>query len=162
RIAQSRGWTREKIRIAVEGYGNAGSWFAILAQQLGYRIVAVSDSKGGIHNGEGLDPRAVLDHKQESGSVIGFKHGDHLEGPELIGVECEVLAPAALEESIRDDNSDDVKANLVLEIANYPVTPQADASLKDRGITVIPDILASAGGVTVSYLEWVQNLQREK
>jgi len=162
RIANSRGWTREKIRIAVEGYGNAGSWFAILAHQLGYRIVAVSDSKGGIYNDEGLDPRAVLVHKQESGSVIGFKHGDHLEGDELIGVPCEVLAPAALEESIRDDNSTDVQANLVLEIANYPVTPQADTALKERGVTVIPDILASAGGVTVSYLEWVQNLQRER
>jgi glutamate dehydrogenase/leucine dehydrogenase len=162
RFAQQRGWTREKIRIAVEGYGNAGSWFAVLAHQLGYKIVAVSDSKGGIHNDEGLDPGAILEHKRESGSVVGFKHGDHLEGPELIGVECEVLAPAALEEAIREDNAADVRANLVLEIANYPVTPAADSALKDRGVTVIPDILASAGGVTVSYLEWVQNLQREK
>jgi glutamate dehydrogenase (NAD(P)+) len=162
RIAHSRGWTRGKIRIAVEGFGNAGSWFAVLAHQLGYEVVAVSDSKGGIHNPEGLDPRAVLEHKRETGSVTGFKHADTIEGEDIVGIDCEVLAPAALEEAIRADNAERVGANLVLEIANYPVTPDADQALKDRGITVVPDILASAGGVTVSYLEWVQNLQREK
>jgi glutamate dehydrogenase/leucine dehydrogenase len=161
RIAHHRGWTRDKIAIAVEGYGNAASWFAILATQLGYRIVAVSDSRGAIHNPEGLDPRAVLAHKQATGTVAGFKHADEIAGDDLIGVECEVLVPAAMEEHIRKDNADIVKANLVLEIANYPTTPEADQLLKGRGVTVIPDILASAGGVVVSYLEWVQNLQGE-
>jgi glutamate dehydrogenase (NAD(P)+) len=162
RIASHRQWTREKIRLVVEGYGNAGSWFAILADQLGYKVVAVSDSTGAIHNPEGLHPREVLDHKRETGSVVDFKAAETLDGPEIMALDCEVLAPAALEESIRRDNAPDVKANLVLEIANYPTTPEADAALKDRGVTVIPDILGSAGGVTVSYLEWVQNLQREK
>jgi glutamate dehydrogenase (NAD(P)+) len=162
RIARSRRWTREQIRVAVEGFGNAGSWFAQLAHQSGYRIVAVSDSKGAIVNPEGLVPRDVLTHKQETGSVTGFKHADTVGGDDLIGIECEVLAPAALEESIRVDNADRVRATLVLEIANHPVTPEGDRLLADRGIGVIPDILGSAGGVTVSYLEWVQNLQRER
>jgi glutamate dehydrogenase (NAD(P)+) len=162
RFAHQRGWTRERTNIAVEGYGNAGSWFAILAHQLGYRIVAASDTKGAIYCDEGLNPRDVLLHKQETGSVVGYKHADTIDGPEIIGVPCEVLVPAALEESIRGDNADVVKANVVLEIANFPTTPDADESLAARGITVIPDILASAGGVTVSYLEWAQNIQRER
>jgi glutamate dehydrogenase/leucine dehydrogenase len=161
-IAKTHGWTREKIRIAVEGYGNAGSWFAILAFQLGYRIVALSDTKGAIHNPEGIDPRSALEHKRESGSVVDFKAADTIDGHDLIGLDCEVLAPAALEESITAENADRVRANLVLELANYPVTSEADATLAQRGITVVPDILASAGGVVVSYLEWVQNIQRER
>ena len=162
RIARSRRWTREQIRVAVEGFGNAGSWFAQLAHGSGYRVVAVSDSRGGVLNPEGLVPREVLAHKRESGSVVDFKHADTIGGEELIAVRCEVLAPAALEESIRVDNADQVRANLVLEIANHPTTPEGDKLLHERGVWVIPDILGSAGGVTVSYLEWVQNLQRER
>jgi glutamate dehydrogenase (NAD(P)+) len=162
RIVHAHGWTREKIHIAVEGYGNAGSWFATLADQLGYRIVAVSDSKGAIVNPEGLSPREVSDHKRETGTVVGFKLADDLDGPDIIGVRCEVLVPAALEESIRDDNADSVRATLVVEVANYPTTPDADVSLAARGVNVVPDILGSAGGVTVSYLEWAQNIQRER
>lgn len=162
RIARHRGWTREKIRIAVEGYGNAGSWFAILARQMGYDVVAVSDSKGAIHNPEGLPPLAILEHKRETGSVAGFKHADTIAGEDIIGIDCEVLVPAALEEAVRPDNAEGIKANLVLEVANYPTTPEADEALVARGVTVIPDILGSAGGVTVSYLEWAQNVQRER
>jgi glutamate dehydrogenase (NAD(P)+) len=162
RIAWHRGWTREKIRIAVEGYGNAGSWFAILAHQMGYRVVAVSDSKGAIVNQEGLYPADVLEHKRETGSVIDFKYGDTISGDELLGVDCEVFVPAALEEAIREDNQERIRANLVVEVANYPTTPEADQALAERGITVVPDILGSAGGVTVSYLEWAQNIQRER
>jgi glutamate dehydrogenase/leucine dehydrogenase len=161
RIAHHRGWSRDRIRVAVEGYGNAASWFSILATQVGYRIVSVSDSRGGIHNPEGIDPRAVLLHKRTTGSVTGFKHADDIDGEDVIGVDCEVLVPAAMEEHVREDNADSIKADLVLEVANYPTTPKADTLLKARGVTVIPDILASAGGVVVSYLEWVQNLQRE-
>ena len=162
RIARSRRWTREQIRVAVEGFGNAGSWFARLAHHLGYRVVAVSDTRGAVTNPEGINPADVLEHKRDTGSVVGYKHADTIEGDDLIGVECEVLAPAALEEAIRTDNGDRVRANLVLEIANHPTTPDADRLLHDRGVWVIPDILGSAGGVTVSYLEWVQNLQRER
>lgn len=162
RIAQSRRWTREHIRVAVQGFGNAGAWFAQLAHQQGYRVVAISDSRGALVNAEGLMPHDVLEHKRRTGSVKGFKHGDSIESDDLVGVECEVLAPAALEESLRVDNAERVKANLVLEIANHPTTPEGDRMLQDRGVWVIPDILGSAGGVTVSYLEWVQNLQRER
>ncbi|MBI3648124.1 MAG: Glu/Leu/Phe/Val dehydrogenase [Actinobacteria bacterium] len=162
RIAHQRGWTRSKIRIAVEGYGNAGSWFAILARELGYEIVAVSDSKGAIYNPEGLAPHAVLEHKRDTGSVVGFKRADSIDGPDIFGIDCEVLVPAALEEALHAGNSDKVKANLVLEVANYPVTPEADEAMTARGITMIPDILSSAGGVVVSYLEWAQNIQRER
>jgi glutamate dehydrogenase (NAD(P)+) len=162
RIAQHRGWTREKIRLAVEGFGNAGSWFAILARHIGYELVAVSDSKGAIYNPEGLPPLAILEHKRQTGSVVGFKHADTIAGEDIIGIDCEVLVPAALEEAVRADNADSIKANLVLEVANYPTTPEADEALIGRGITVIPDILGSAGGVTVSYLEWAQNVQRER
>jgi glutamate dehydrogenase/leucine dehydrogenase len=162
RVAQHRGWTREKIRIAVEGYGNAGSWFAILARHMGYELVAVSDSKGAIYNPEGLPPLAIQEHKRQTGSVVGFKHADTIAGEDIIGLDCEVLVPAALEEAVRADNADSIKANLVLEVANYPTTPEADEALIGRGVTVIPDILGSAGGVTVSYLEWAQNVQRER
>lgn len=162
RIARSRRWTREHIRVATEGFGNAGSWFAELAYRSGYRVVALSDSTGAIVNPEGLVPHDVLEHKQRTGSVAGFKHADTIGGDDLVEIECDVLAPAALEESIREENADRVAAKLVLEIANHPTTPEADRVLADRGTWVIPDILGSAGGVTVSYLEWVQNLQRER
>ena len=162
RIARSRRWTREHIRVAVEGFGNAGAWFAQLAHQMGYRVVAVSDSRGAVVNPEGLIPHDVLAHKQETASVTGFKQADSIDGDDLIGVECEVLAPAALERSIRSNNAQRVRANLVLELANHPTTPDGDLILHDRGVWVVPDILGSAGGVTVSYLEWVQNLQRER
>jgi glutamate dehydrogenase (NAD(P)+) len=160
RLARSRRWTREHIRIAVEGFGNAGAWFAQLAHQMGYRIVAVSDSRGAIVNPEGLTPHDVLEHKQETGSVLGYKHADEIEQDGLIGVECEVFAPAALERSIRRDNADRVRATMVIELANHPTTPDGDLLLHHRNVWVVPDILGSAGGVTVSYLEWVQNLQR--
>jgi glutamate dehydrogenase (NAD(P)+) len=162
RIARSRRWTREHIRIAVEGYGNAGSWFAQLAHRMGYRIVAVSDSRGAVMNPEGLNPHDILDHKLETGSVVGAKRVDTISGDDLFSIDCEVLAPAALEETIRLDTAEAVQANLILEIANFPTTPDADRLLQDRGVWVIPDILGSAGGVTVSYFEWVQNLQRER
>jgi glutamate dehydrogenase (NAD(P)+) len=162
RIAHHRGWTRDRIRVAVEGFGNAGSWFAILAHNLGFQVVAVSDTKGAIHNAEGLHPRDVLEHKQETGSVVGFKHADTIDGEDIIALDCDVLVPAALEESIHVDNVGRVQANLVLEVANYPTTPEADMALTSRGVTVVPDILGSAGGVTVSYLEWAQNIQSER
>jgi glutamate dehydrogenase (NAD(P)+) len=162
RVAHHRGWTREKIRIAVEGYGNAGSWLAVLAHSMGYKVVAVSDTKGAIVNHEGLIPYEVREHKRRTGSVVGYKYADTIDRDDLVTVDCDVLAPAALEEAIRPDNADRIRANLILEVANYPTVPAADDALTARGVTVIPDILSSAGGVTVSYLEWAQNIQRER
>ncbi|MBI4259242.1 MAG: Glu/Leu/Phe/Val dehydrogenase [Actinobacteria bacterium] len=161
-IARARGWNREDVRVAVEGYGNAGSWFSRLADELGYRIVAVSDSKGAVVNPRGLEPHMVLAHKKETGSVIDFYGGETVDGARIVEMDCEVLVPAALEESIREDNADGVKAMTILEVANYPVTPEADVALAERGATVVPDILSSAGGVVVSYLEWAQNMQHEQ
>jgi glutamate dehydrogenase (NAD(P)+) len=162
RIVEARGWTREGTAVAIEGYGNAGSWLAILLEELGYPVVAVSDSKGALVSPKGLPARAVLEHKRETGSVVGFEGADTVNGEELLGTECKVLALAALEESVTDENARDIRAGLVLETANYPVTPEGEAVLVDRGITVVPDILASGGGVSVSYLEWVQDLQRQQ
>jgi glutamate dehydrogenase/leucine dehydrogenase len=160
-IVKARGWRREDTTIAIEGYGNAGSWLAVLAGELGYPIVAVSDSKGAVVNPEGLHPEKVLAHKHETGSVVGFEGAETIEGADLFGVDCTVFVPAALDESIKPDRARQIKAKVILEEANYPVTREADKILDDRGVTVVPDILASGGGVAVSYLEWVQDLQRE-
>jgi glutamate dehydrogenase (NAD(P)+) len=161
RIAKARGWKREETSLAIEGYGNAGSWLAILASEQGYPIVALSDSKGAIHNPNGLHPEKVLAHKQETGSVIGFEGADTMSSDELFDVECRVFVPAAMDASIDEGRAKRINAELILEEANYPVTTEADPILVDRGVTVVPDILASGGGVAVSYLEWVQDLQRE-
>ncbi len=162
RLLQEWGWNREETRVAVQGYGNAGSWFARLADELGYKVVAISDSKAAVVNPKGLEPHMVLLHKRETGSVADFYAGDTLETDELLGVEADVVVPAALEESVRADNVDRIRAKVVLEVANYPLTPEADAALRDRGVLVVPDILSSGGGVVVSYLEWAQNMQHER
>lgn len=160
-LVRARGWKREETTIAIEGYGNAGSWLAILAAEQGYPIVAVSDSKGAVHSPEGLHPEKVLAHKHETGSVVGFDNSETLSNEELFDVECRVFVPAALDASIDEARAKRIKAEVILEEANYPVTTEADPILVDRGVTVVPDILASGGGVAVSYLEWVQDLQRE-
>jgi glutamate dehydrogenase (NAD(P)+) len=130
----------------------------MLAEQ-GARIVAISDSKGGIHDPSGLDVPAALAYKAETGGFEGFRGGDALTNDELIAIDCDVLAPCALEQVITEDNAESVKARIVCEGANGPVTPAADEILEDRGIVVLPDVLANAGGVVVSYFEWVQGLQ---
>jgi glutamate dehydrogenase (NADP+) len=160
--------------VAVQGFGNAGAAAARLLHELGYTIVAVSDSQGTLYNPKGLDPVAIDKAKQERRSVTGLyceggvcdneameRDGAEVLGPEaVLTLECDVLIPAALDNVITAGNADDVQATVVLELANNPVTPEADASLYKRGVTVIPDVLANAGGVTVSYFEWVQNRQQ--
>jgi glutamate dehydrogenase (NAD(P)+) len=126
---------------------------------MGATIVAVSDSRGGIYSQVGLDPDAVLRYKRANGSVIGFPESDRLTNAELLELPCDILVPAALENQITGANASRIKARIVAEAANGPTTPDADAILYDRGILVLPDILANAGGVTVSYFEWVQDLQ---
>jgi glutamate dehydrogenase (NAD(P)+) len=143
----------------VQGYGNAGSICARLLHECGFRVLAVSDSRGGIVDPKGLDPVAVAEHKGKTGSVVGFAGCATITNEELLTTECDLLVPAALENQITAKNAADVKARLVAEAANGPTTPEADAILESRGIAVIPDILANAGGVTVSYFEWVQSLQ---
>ncbi len=149
----------EETTVAIQGYGNAGSVTARLMQELGAKIIAVSDSKGGIYNPNGLDALDVLRHKRETGSVVGYPGADNITNEELLALECTVLVPAALENQITQENADAVRARIVAEAANGPTTPRADEILHEKGVFVIPDILCNAGGVTVSYFEWVQDLQ---
>jgi glutamate dehydrogenase/leucine dehydrogenase len=162
RLLKERGWAREDTPVAIQGFGNAGSWLALILHEMGYPVVAVSDSWGGLLAEAGLPVPQVVDHKLTTGSLEGFPETEDIPGEDLVGVDCVVLALAALEEAVTGENVERVKAQVVVETANYPVTPEADPALAERGVTVVPDILASGGGVAVSYLEWVQDLQREQ
>jgi glutamate dehydrogenase (NAD(P)+) len=149
----------EGTRVAVQGFGNVGGIGAQLLQELGCTIIAASDSRGGIYNPKGLDAEDVMRHKAETSTVVGYPGTDKITNKELLELDCEVLVPAALENEITEENADRIKARVISEGANGPTTPEADAILFDKGTFVIPDILANAGGVTVSYFEWVQGLQ---
>jgi glutamate dehydrogenase (NADP+) len=150
------------MRVAIQGFGNAGQYYAQLAGADGHKVVAVSDSAGAIHRADGLDVTRLIAGKAAGRQVseLAAELGAEVIGAEaLIGVECDLLVPAALEDMITVDNAPSIKAKVLLELANGPVTPDADKLLEARGVTVLPDILANAGGVTVSYFEWVQNRQ---
>ena len=149
-------------RVAIQGYGNAGGTAARLFHDAGARIVAVSDSGGGISSDSGLDPEKVLAHKKEHGSVVGLPESTAISNEELLAYDCDILIPAALECQIRTDNADNVKAKLIVEAANGPVTTAADEILQAKNILVLPDIVANNGGVVVSYFEWVQNLENKQ
>jgi glutamate dehydrogenase (NAD(P)+) len=157
--AKASGNTLEGARVAIQGYGNAGSIAAMLLAEQGARIIAVSDSTGGIHNPAGLEPAKVSAWKQEHGTVVGFPGSDEVSNQEVLEVDCDILVPAALENQITRANAPRITAKVVAEAANGPTTPEADAILYDRGVFLIPDILCNAGGVTVSYFEWVQDMQ---
>jgi len=148
--------------VVVQGYGNAGAIAAQLYAEQGAKIIAVSDSRGGIHNPAGLDPLDVLKHKKETGSVVGYPGTKEVSNEALLEIPCDILVPAALENVIRGDNADRIRAKVIAEAANGPTTPAADKILFAKGIHVLPDILANAGGVTVSYFEWVQNNENEQ
>jgi glutamate dehydrogenase (NAD(P)+) len=148
-------------RTAVQGFGNAGSIAAQLMVEEGSTVVAVSDSQGGIRNMSGLDIARVIAWKGEHGTVKGFPGAEDITNAEVLETECDILIPAALENQITIRNADRIKARIVAEAANGPTTPEADEILYDRGVFLIPDILANAGGVTVSYFEWVQDLNRD-
>jgi glutamate dehydrogenase len=143
--------------VAVQGYGNVGYHAARLLHDIGCKIVAVSDSSGGIYNSNGLDPELVLKHKEETGSVVGYRKGKAISNEELLTLECDILVPAALENQITKNNASRVRAKILAEGANGPVTPEADEILFTKGIFLIPDIVANSGGVAVSYFEQVQN-----
>jgi len=155
--AMRSGIDLDGARCVVQGYGNAGSVAARLMHELGAKIIAVNDSKGGIYSEGGIDPAAALAHKEQTGSVSGLPGTESIDNRSLLTLECEVLIPAALENQLTEDIAPDVKARIVSEAANGPTTPEADRILYDNGVMVVPDILANAGGVTVSYFEWVQN-----
>ena len=145
--------------VAVQGYGNAGSIAARLLAERKAKIVAISDSRGAVHNPRGIDPVKALRYKERSGTVVGMPGASRLAADDLLTMKCDILVPAALENSITLHNADQIKAKIVAEAANGPTTPHADEVLARKGIVVIPDILANAGGVTVSYFEWAQDLQ---
>jgi glutamate dehydrogenase (NAD(P)+) len=148
----------EGMTVAIQGYGNAGSIAHDLLHARGAKVVAVSDSRGGVTSSRGLDPRIVQDHKAEAGSVVGLKGADRIGNNELLELKVDILIPAALENQITEENAPRIKPRIIAEAANGPTTPDADPILHENGVFMIPDILANAGGVTVSYFEWVQDL----
>jgi len=148
---------RKELRVAVQGFGNAGYHAARILHELGYKIVAIADSKGGIYSPDGFDPEEIQKIKQEQGSVIAMSRAQQLSNEELITCDCDVLIPSALDNQIREDNASNVKAQIIIELANGPTTPEADKILQEKNVIIIPDVLANAGGVTVSYFEWIQN-----
>jgi glutamate dehydrogenase (NAD(P)+) len=146
--------------VAVQGFGQVGSWAGRLAHQAGFRIVAVSDISGGLHNESGIDIDALTAHVEGGGSLIGFSNGDRVSNEELLALPCDVLIPAATGDVLTSANAGAVRAQIVIEAANHPLSYDADVSLAERGVLVVPDILANAGGVIVSYFEWTQNIQQ--
>ncbi len=148
----------EKPKVIVQGFGNAGSFAAQILESLGYSIVGISDSRGAVYNSEGINIQEVKAIKETGGSFDSTSlEGEKMSNEELLVQECDILIPAALDNQITKENAGDIKAKVVLELANGPTTPEADTILHEKGVYVIPDILANAGGVTVSYFEWVQN-----
>jgi glutamate dehydrogenase (NAD(P)+) len=159
-VLKAEGKKLEKTRFVIQGFGNVGSWLARLLVEQGAIVVAASDVSGGVMNGDGLDVPKLLEHQREHKTVVGFPGSKAVSNDDILGVECDVLAPAALGHVLTDKAARDVRAKYVLEGANGPCTAGGDEVLAQRGIVCIPDILANAGGVTVSYFEWTQNVQQ--
>jgi glutamate dehydrogenase (NAD(P)+) len=160
--AKHLGLKLNKATVAVQGYGNVGFWATKILHEMGCKIIAVSDSKGGILSLNGINPDEALKHKKKTGSVVGFKESKEITNEELLELECDILVPAAMENVITKDNAHKIKAKIISEGANGPTTLEADDILYNKGVLAIPDILANSGGVTVSYFEWVQNLNRDR
>ena len=146
-------------KIVVQGFGNVGSWAARLMYDNGCRIIAVSSVDGGLYNAGGLDIARLQEYQAKTGGISGFTGGEEISNRELLELDCDVLVPAAIGNVITEDNAKNIKAPLILEAANHPITPEADRILSEGGVTILPDILVNAGGVVVSYFEWTQNLQ---
>ena len=149
----------QNAKVVVQGFGNAGSVAAKLLSSAGAKVIAVNDSKGGVYNENGLDIEKLIEHKAKTKSVVGFPESEPISSDELLTLKCDILIPAALENAITEKNADKIQAKIIAEAANGPTTPEADKILEDKGVFVIPDILCNAGGVTVSYFEWVQDEQ---
>ncbi|MDQ3939969.1 MAG: Glu/Leu/Phe/Val dehydrogenase [Actinomycetota bacterium] len=149
----------DEVSVAIQGYGKVGGHAAQLLHDAGCRVVAVSDANGGLYRERGLDPEAINRHNREAGTVVGYDAAESVSNEELLEIDCDVLVPAAIEGVITVKNADHIRAKVVCEAANGPITFEADKVLSDRGIFVVPDILANSGGVTVSYFEWVQDIQ---
>ncbi len=157
--ANHLGISLNRATVVVQGFGNVARSAAKLLAADGCRIIAISDSKGGIYNPKGLDLESLLNYKKQTGSVVGFADSESVTNTELLALPCDMLVPAAIEDQIVKANAPDVKARIIVEGANAPTTPEASEILNDKGVFVVPDILANAGGVVVSYFEWVQGVQ---
>ncbi|OWZ83104.1 Glu/Leu/Phe/Val family dehydrogenase [Natranaerobius trueperi] len=153
------GWNMKDMKVVVQGFGNAGSIAAKLLYDMGATIVATNDSVSGVYSEEGVNPYELEKYKKETGSVKNYPGTENVTNSELLTLECDILIPAALENQLTQANASDIKAKIIAEAANGPTTPEADKILFEKGVITLPDILANAGGVTVSYFEWVQNLQ---
>ncbi|HEY3543979.1 MAG TPA: Glu/Leu/Phe/Val dehydrogenase [Gaiellaceae bacterium] len=154
-----QGGRLDEMSVAVQGFGNVGSYLAKFLHEEGAKVVAVSDSSVALHNANGIDVNAAFAHKRENGTLRGLANTEEITADELLMLDVDILAPCALEQVITERNADQVKASIICEGANGPVTPSADAILEDKGVLILPDVLANAGGVVVSYFEWVQGLQ---
>jgi len=154
--------TNSKLKVAVQGMGNVGYWFAKIAEEEGFAIMAASDSKGGVLLSNPSNLSDLRDYKEKTGSVAHFPGTRNISNEELLELDVDVLVPAALENVITKENADKIKAKIVIEMANGPITPEADEILNKKGVIVVPDILANSGGVTVSAFEWEQNMAQEK
>ncbi len=163
KLIEKMGWQAENTKVVIQGFGNAGSFMAKILSRDGFKIIAVSDSKGAIYDEteQGLDIEKLIEHKKQTGSVIGFAQTKEISNAELLTLETDILIPAALENVINTDNVNEIKAKAIVELANGPTTPEADEVLKQKQVIVVPDVLANAGGVTVSYFEWDQNIKNE-
>jgi len=157
--APGLGLRPDECRVVLQGFGNVGSWTARIIAQLGCTVIGVSDASGALYAEDGIDPEALAAHVREGGKVSEFEAGEAISPDELLALECEVFIPAALGGMINAGNADAINARMVVEGANSPTTPKADDILADKGVHVVPDVMANAGGVVVSYFEWVQNLQ---
>jgi glutamate dehydrogenase (NAD(P)+) len=153
------GLPQEGLNVAIQGFGKVGGFAAQLFHDAGFNVVGIADYKGGVYNQRGLNPTALLRYKSEADTIAGYPGADAITNEELLELDIDILVPAAIEDQITEANADRIKAKLVVEGANGPTTPEADHILTQRGVTVVPDILANAGGVTVSYFEWVQDIQ---
>lgn len=158
KVKEKLNLTPNETAIAIQGFGNAGAVMADIATAAGYKIIAVSDSASGVMNSNGLNIKELIAHKKQTGAVAGFSESTAITNEELLTISCDVLIPAALENQITAENADNIKAKVIIELANGPTTPEADEILKAKNILLIPDVLSNAGGVTVSYFEWTQNL----
>ena len=160
--AKDLGISPDGARIVVQGFGQVGSWTVRLLGEMGCKVIGVSDVDGGIYNPNGIDVNALVQHKESCRTVSTFPNGDRVTNEELLELDCEFLVPAAIDKVIHRDNAPKVRARVVVEAANHPLTPEADEILNAAGVTVIPDILANAGGVIVSYFEWTQNFYQHQ
>jgi glutamate dehydrogenase (NAD(P)+) len=153
-------WKFDGATVAVQGFGNVGSITAVTAYEMGCKVVALSDIEGGLYNPNGIDVPKLRQFRKEHGTIMGFSEADPITNADLIAMLCDCLIPAAMEDQINRSNAATVRARMVAEGANGPTTPDADRVLNEKGIVVIPDILCNAGGVVVSYFEWVQDMQQ--